>query len=176
MPDPSGYPLRCRGTDAAPTAAPAAPACLAAEKGSIVFRNRSWVLAESTHATPAIVAPPLALEPANYISEYKTFKAKGRIPDGKGGPKEPTSTDAIKKPVMTVAYLATNGMLHAFRAGPCPSQTEADRLTVAGQVCKETEAARSTPEARSCGASCPSTSSASSRTSGRRSSASRTPT
>jgi hypothetical protein len=116
-----------------------------AANGEILYKSRPWVLADSTNATPAIVGPPVFAQPTTHAPEYSLYMDGFRDVDNKlvgansvengFGLSNPdlddpsqlpyTSSDPEKKPVMTVAYLPTNHMLHAFRAGPqsCTSST-----------------------------------------------------
>jgi hypothetical protein len=109
--------------------------------GEILYQARSWVLADSTVATPALVGPPVTAQPANHAAEYRFYTdgfrdvdnkliGTGQVDAGFGltNPDldDPSAlTDPEKKPVMTVAYLGTNHMLHAFRAGPQSCATAA---------------------------------------------------
>ena len=140
----------------------------------ILYKARSWVLADSELATVAVATPPLPAEPKAYVEEYQLLtkgprNAAGKNTDAAGlqlkqgfGLRTPDDdntagsgplaidTRSALKPVMTVVYAPANDMLHAFRAGPCysPSTTPA------------TLRRRAPPPsavARSCGASCPST-------------------
>ncbi len=113
--------------------------------GSILYKARSWILADSELATAAVVTPPLPAEPeaTPYLAEYALFRDGPR--DGTTNSERATSsptqikmgfglrtpdndgtvatadvdTNAGLKPVMTVLYAPANDMLHAFRAGPC---------------------------------------------------------
>ena len=107
--------------------------------GALQFSALPWVLAESTLAAPGVVTPPLESVPATHTDEYKLYRDGPRttaglaaddgttsIPLGFGlrnpdkDGTDPTGTGRLSlKPVMSVVYHATNGMLHAFRAGPC---------------------------------------------------------
>ena len=110
-----------------------------ANQGSTLYQRRDWVLADSTLATPAVVGPPIEPEPTNsgFEAEYLLFRDGfrdatddstgdgSRIGFGLRNPDRdkdfPTGTNGPApgvKPTMTVAYLAANDMLHAFRAGP----------------------------------------------------------
>lgn len=102
----------------------------------IRYRARSWVMAESTLAAPAVVAPPLDAKPTFRTQEYVLYRdglrsggtavngiAQGfglRNPDRDNQPA--SRLDPALKPVMSVVYHAANDMLHAFRAGPCPAE------------------------------------------------------
>jgi hypothetical protein len=113
--------------------------------GSLLFRARSWILADSELATAAVITPPLPTEPeaTPYLAEYQVFRdgprtgstnserASGapvqvkmgfglRSPDDDGTvTAAAVDTNAGLKPVMTVLYAPANDMLHAFRSGPC---------------------------------------------------------
>jgi hypothetical protein len=106
----------------------------AARVGMIQYRARPWILPESTLSAPAVVSPPLRSSPTSYSREYTAYRdgdlAAGnnaamldrgfalRNPDEVGTPSE---NDALIKPSMSVVYAGSNDMLHAFRAGPCPT-------------------------------------------------------
>ncbi len=106
--------------------------------GALQFSARPWVLAESTLAAPGVVTPPLESVPATHTSEYKLYRDGPRTSAGlaadtgasillgfglrnpdKDGTDAAGTTRMSLKPAMSVVYHATNGMLHAFRAGPC---------------------------------------------------------
>jgi hypothetical protein len=111
--------------------------------GALQFSARPWILAESTLAAPGVVTPPLESVPATHTSEYKLYRDGPRTTGGLAaddgttsiplgfGLRNPdkdgtdlTGTGRLSlKPVMSVVYHATNGMLHAFRAGPCTTST-----------------------------------------------------
>jgi hypothetical protein len=114
--------------------------------GALLYNARSWVLADSELATPAVVTPPSLSEPAVYVDEYKYYRDGAGTDranddtmirhgfgltkpddDGKFGNGEDDTRTKLK-PVMTVIYAPANDMLHAFRAGPCysPSTTPAN--------------------------------------------------
>jgi hypothetical protein len=116
----------------------------ASTPNAILYRARSWVLADSTLATSAVIAPPLPSPalPSVYQDDYKLFRDGARAgggatgsgtqikqgfglnsPDGDGT--TASAADSTLKPVMTVLYVAANDMLHAFRGGPSttPSST-----------------------------------------------------
>ena len=118
----------------------------------ILYKARSWVLADSELATVAVATPPLPAEPKAYVEEYQLLtkgprNAAGKNTDTAGlelkqgfGLRTPDDdntagsgplaidTRSALKPVMTVVYAPANDMLHAFRAGPCysPSTTPAN--------------------------------------------------
>jgi hypothetical protein len=109
--------------------------------GELLYSARTWLLAESTIATPAIVGPPGELPTALHAKEWTLYTdgprdlsnhltASNPIENGFGlrNPDrlDPTaSTGGEQEPVMTVVYVGANDMLHAFRAGPsaCTSTT-----------------------------------------------------
>ena len=109
--------------------------------GDILYKARAWVLADSTVATPAMVGPPVTAQPAKHAAEYRMYTDGFRDVDnhligttqvdsgfGLTNPDldDPTAlTDVDKKPLMTVVYLGTNHMMHAFRAGPQSCATSA---------------------------------------------------
>jgi hypothetical protein len=92
----------------------------------ILYQARSWVLADTTQATPALLGPPL--QDANRIlgPEYTVFQSGPQALSGTGssntdrgcGLRDPEPSVA---PTMTVLFLPANDMLHALRAGPCVS-------------------------------------------------------
>ena len=118
----------------------------------ILYKARSWVLADSELATVAVATPPLPAEPKAYVEEYQLLtkgprNAAGKNTDTAGlelkqgfGLRNPDDdntagsgplaidTRSALKPVMTVVFAPANDMLHAFRAGPCysPSTTPAN--------------------------------------------------
>jgi hypothetical protein len=102
---------------------------------SLLFKARSWMLADSEFATAAVVTPPLEAEPeatGTWVDEYQLFRdgvrdgSSGQIlqgfglrsPDDDGTAGAGNDTRTALKPVMTVLYAPGNDMLHAFRAGP----------------------------------------------------------
>jgi hypothetical protein len=105
---------------------------------NILYRARSWILAESTLAAPAVIPPPLQGDPSGEIDEYTLYRdgptnvAGNKINAiaagfGLRNPDVDAATpDVNLKPVMTVVYHTTNEMLHAFRAGPCPACVPAE--------------------------------------------------
>ena len=124
-------------------------------QNQILYKARSWVLADSELATVAVATPPLPNPPAEpkiYVQEYDLLTKGPRDASGKNtdtaglqlrqgfGLRSPdddntagTGTLEVDprpalKPVMTVVYAPANDMLHAFRAGPCysPSTTPAN--------------------------------------------------
>ncbi len=89
--------------------------------GELLYKSREWLLAETTLATPAVVAPPILPVPKGFHQvEYEQFegtRTNTGFDDGLGlryGNNSPTN-----EPVATMVYVASNQMLHAFRAGPC---------------------------------------------------------
>ncbi len=109
-----------------------------ASSGELLYTARSWILADSELATPAVVTPPSLSEPdaTPYVAEYKLFRdgagANPRTdsdamilqgfgltqPDDDGKTTSGADNRSLLKPVMTVVYAPANDMLHAFRAGP----------------------------------------------------------
>jgi hypothetical protein len=109
---------------------------------ALLFKARSWVLADSELATAAVVTPPSLSEPnaTPYVPEYILMRdgvrnASSKNPDTSGteipkglGLSRPDDDQTVAKgvpdvrtglkPVMTVIYAPANDMLHAFRAGP----------------------------------------------------------
>lgn len=118
----------------------------------LLYQARSWILSESTLAVPAVVPPPLEARPTLHTAEYLLFRDGIRDNSGTGTATDgrqqtasglglrnpdtgaPTSraADATFKPLLSVVYHASNDMLHAFRAGPCPSNTCANAQTETG--------------------------------------------
>jgi len=99
------------------------------------YTARSWLLSESTIATPAFVSQPGELASTLHQTEWFLYRDGPRntalnllnrstsIEDGFGlrnpDRDDPTAdTTGIQEPVMTVVYVAANDMMHAFRAGP----------------------------------------------------------
>ena len=112
----------------------------------LLFKPKTWALAESTLAAPAVVGPPPVEPPGRHGTEYDLFVTGPRsggvavnmISSGFGlrDPDKDTTVDGndtrqALKPVMSVGYHAANDMLHAFRAGPC-------RDNSAGTSCLDT--------------------------------------
>jgi len=105
------------------------------------YNARTWLLAESTIATPAFVGQPGETNPVLHPDEWILYKDGPRdvsnhlagsnsIENGFGlrNPDrlDPNpSTGGEQEPVMTVLYVPANDMLHAFRAGPqsCSTST-----------------------------------------------------
>jgi hypothetical protein len=116
---------------------------------SLLFKARSWVLADSEYATAAVVTPPLPSEPeaTPWLREYTLFRDGARTASGgaasgsqiyqgfglrnpdldqPGVPAGDPDPRTTLKPVMTTLYAPGNDMLHAFRAGPnCSPSTAA---------------------------------------------------
>ncbi|HXY40849.1 MAG TPA: hypothetical protein VEQ10_14355, partial [Vicinamibacteria bacterium] len=109
--------------------------------GEILYQPRSGsLIAETTLATPAVITPPVQNATNAHNTEYVEFRdgprnganAVNGIDYGFGlrnpdydGTTASANNNALK-PVMTVVYLPTNQMLHAFRAGSCPGSTCSD--------------------------------------------------
>jgi hypothetical protein len=105
------------------------------------YSARTWLLAESTIATPAFVPPPGEHNPILHPDEWILYKNGPRdvsnhlagsnsIENGFGLRNPDTldpnpSTGGEQEPVMTILYVAANDMLHAFRAGPQSCSTAA---------------------------------------------------
>ena len=123
-----------------------------AAQNQILYKARSWVLADSELATVAVATPPLPAEPKAYVEEYQLLTKGPRSGAGKNtdtaglqlkqgfglrtpdddstagsGPLDIDTRTALK-PIMTVVFVPSNDMLHAFRAGPtfAPSNTPAN--------------------------------------------------
>jgi hypothetical protein len=102
--------------------------------GNILYRARTWIMAESTLAAPGVVTPPLETNVSVHLTpEYTLFRDGPRnasnqsvnlINSGFGmrNPDDDTTAtskaDLTLKPSMSVVVHGTNHMLHAFRAGP----------------------------------------------------------
>jgi hypothetical protein len=102
--------------------------------GELLYTARTWLLAESTIATPALVGPPGELQTADHSKEWVLYTDGPRdllnhLPTANPiengfGLRNPdrldnsASTGGEQEPVMTVVYVGANDMLHAFRAGP----------------------------------------------------------
>lgn len=117
----------------------------ASPAGSLLYKARNWILADSELATAAVVTPPLPSEPTAtpWLAEYALFRDGPRVggvnaerssgapqqvkmgfglrnPDADGTvPASAVDPKVGLKPVMTVLYAPANDMLHAFRAAPC---------------------------------------------------------
>ena len=135
--------------------APSSPKRVTAggNQSQILYKAKTWVLADSTLATAAVVAPPLQGSPTLFPQEYTYLRdgprdATSKNPDaattnqitmgfGLANPDADNTTPPsgnatgaidgrVVKPVMTVVYAGANDMLHAFRAGPnCAPSTAA---------------------------------------------------
>lgn len=124
--------------------------------GSLLFKARSWVLADSEFATAALITPPLPAEPeatGTWVDEYRLFRDGVRDAGGGSGNggqiyqgfglRNPDLDGAVSagqndartdvKPVMTVLYSPGNDMLHAFRAGPNCSPSTAGCAETGGE-------------------------------------------
>jgi hypothetical protein len=102
--------------------------------GNILYRARTWIMAESTLAAPGVLTPPLASNVTTHLApEYTLFRDGPRnasnqsvnLIDSGFGLRQPdkdgTATSRANvalKPSMSVVVHGTNHMLHAFRAGP----------------------------------------------------------
>jgi len=98
----------------------------------LIYSDRGWILGDSTLGAPAIVGPPLRSTPKEHVREFLLFRDGRRDVNQQGideldegfGLRNPDFDDAnpetktALKPTMTVVYLPSNDMLHAFRAGP----------------------------------------------------------
>ena len=120
----------------------------------LLFKAKTWVLADSV-STAAVSTYPVAAEPGAYQQQYVKYRdgigltnSQGiaqskagfglRNPDFPAVTTTPTS-DLNLKTVMTVVFVPSNDMLHAFRAGPSftPSQGANNRncpVPVAGSA------------------------------------------
>ncbi|MGE0456185.1 MAG: hypothetical protein AB7O37_22445 [Vicinamibacteria bacterium] len=100
----------------------------------ILYQARTWILAESSLAPPAVVGPPIGQKPNAFSNEYQYYTGEKpvtakvnalsagfglRDPDKESGQADTfVDTRSGLKPVMTTIYIGANDMLHAFRAGP----------------------------------------------------------
>ena len=118
---------------------------------ALQFAPRPWIMAESTLAAPGVVTVPLEISPpaSQHDDEYKLYRDGPRTsatppvaadagpsvllglglrnPD-KDGPNTANTARMRLKPVMSVVYHATNGMLHAVRGGPCAGATSGSNV------------------------------------------------
>ncbi len=105
--------------------------------GEVLFKAKDWVLAESAYASPAIITRSPDKPTDNEKQEWTLFRDGPRSAlsgvsinainlgfgnrnpdkDGTAGSK----ADLTLKPFMTFVLYPGNDMLHAFRAGLCPS-------------------------------------------------------
>ena len=96
----------------------------------LLYRDRGWIMVESTLSQPAVVTPPLRNTPSQHVKEFLLFRDGRRDETRQGIPEvhlgfglrnpdlddpDPQS-DLELKPVMTVVYMGSNSMLHAFKA------------------------------------------------------------
>jgi hypothetical protein len=102
--------------------------------GNILYRARTWIMAESTLAAPGVVTPPLETNVSVHLTpEYTLFRDGPRNASNQSvnlinsgfGMRNPdddgtatSKADVTLKPSMSVVVHGTNHMLHAFRAGP----------------------------------------------------------
>ena len=105
--------------------------------GNMLFKARTWIMAESTLAAPGVITPPLQSNVSTHLSpEYVLYRdgprdtsvtpkvARNLIdsgfglrnPDDDGNATSQSNTSL--KPSMSIVLQPTNHMLHAFRAGP----------------------------------------------------------
>ena len=105
--------------------------------GNMLFKARTWIMAESTLAAPGIITPPLQSNVSTHLSpEYVLYRdgprdttvnpkvARNltlagfglRNPDDDGTAS--SQSDTTLKPSMSLVLMPTNHLLHAFRAGP----------------------------------------------------------
>ncbi|MBI3932185.1 MAG: hypothetical protein HY317_02110 [Acidobacteria bacterium] len=98
----------------------------------ILYRDRGWLLLDSTFTTPAVIGPPLGEDPSGHVPEYVLYRDGRRDTEGLGiaenhlgfGLANPDKDDPVAqartnlelKPVMTVVYQAANDGVHAFQA------------------------------------------------------------
>ncbi len=105
----------------------------------IQYKPRNAPLADATYGTPAVVGVPADGDPTIHSTEYTYFRDGGTDSSGAKtdgtlqgfGLRHPDKDDTVcppgptcqndsrtnLKPQMTVAYVGSNDMLHAFRAG-----------------------------------------------------------
>jgi len=105
--------------------------------GNMLFKARTWIMAESTLAAPGVITPPPQSNPSTHLTpEYVLYRdgprdntvtpklARNLIDSGFGlrnPDDDSTSTSQSNtslKPSMSMVLQPTNHMLHAFRAGP----------------------------------------------------------
>jgi hypothetical protein len=105
--------------------------------GNMLFKARTWIMAESTLAAPGVVTPPLQSNVSTHLApEYVLYRdgprdntvtpvtARNLIDSGFGlrnpdNDSTPASqSDTTLKPSMSMVLQPTNHMLYAFRAGP----------------------------------------------------------
>jgi hypothetical protein len=116
----------------------------ASDDHALLYTAKIWPLADS-EATAAVLAYPVEAQPSVYTDQYSKYlygvvgdnDGKGvaqskagfglRTPDGTAASPR---TELNLKPVMTVVYVPSNDMLHAFRAGPtfAPSNIDTNNL------------------------------------------------
>ncbi len=109
--------------------------------GLILYKARTWFLADGTLSGPALTAQPLQSPPGMGIPEYTLYRDGPRAANGtpmaaptnqstlgfglrnpdtdsNTATKATSKADLNLKPVMSVVYYGANDMLHAFRGGP----------------------------------------------------------
>ncbi len=113
----------------------------ASDTKELLFKAKTWVLADSI-STAAVSTYPVGARPGVYQDQYQKYKLGVGLDDNKGiaqskagfGLRTPDllvsnpTTKLNVKPVMTVVFVPSNDMLHAFRAGPtfAPSNSSAN--------------------------------------------------
>jgi hypothetical protein len=97
--------------------------------GQLIFRDRGWLMQDSTFTTPAVHSPPIGPAPFHHVQEYLLFRDGRRDASGQGineidkgfGLANPDIDDAnpasdpALKPIMTTVFIGTNAMLHAVK-------------------------------------------------------------
>lgn len=98
--------------------------------GQLLYRDRGWLMLDSTFSTPAVQGPPIGQFPFHHGGEYLLFRDGRRDSSGEGideidlgfGLANPDrdndspASDMDLKPIMTTVFVPTNGMLHAFKS------------------------------------------------------------
>lgn len=98
--------------------------------GELLFRDRGWLMLDSTLSTPAVVSPPLRRFPDAHTREWLLFRDGRRDANQEGineldlgfGLRDPDAanqnpaSDLTLKPRMSVIYLGANDGLHAISA------------------------------------------------------------
>ena len=125
----------------------------------IQYKPRNAPLADATYGTPAVISVPSAGEPSIHTDEYVLYRDGGtdssgaktdgtfqgfglRNPDKDDttcppGPTCTTDSRTNLKPQMTVAYVGSNDMLHAFRAGCSSPATMGNCYAATGDAGQE---------------------------------------
>ena len=99
-------------------------------QGELIYKDRGWLMSESTLGTPAIMTPPLRSTPNNHVREWILFRDGRRDSNREGideldlgfGLRNPDFDDSNPqtklslKPRKTIIFFPTNLYMHALSA------------------------------------------------------------